>query len=466
VINGTQSGIENRKGERMENYKEKIMLVEKQRDLVFSAEAYLWKHPETGYREKKTGDYMAEQFKALGYELTMAENVPGFYTDIDTGNEGPKVMVMCELDALACPNHPDADPQTGAAHACGHHAQCAAMLGLAAALKEPGALDGLSGSIRLMAVPSEEDLAPGVLERMKAEGRANYASGKVEFLSRGMMDDVDMTFLVHGLIEKPGRFLIRAGSNGCISKHITFHGKAAHAGSVPHLGLNALYAANTAITAMNALRETFQEKDQVRLHFIISNGGSAANIVPDQVEISGMVRAASVEAITEVNRRVNRAVCGAAASMGVTVTIEDNSMTMPLTNDRNLMNIAHKAAAQVVAEEELILNFDHRTSSCTDMGDMCSVMPAIQLYCSGAAGTSHGSDWRVLDRESLCMNSAKCQMTMLQMLLENNAEEARKVVREKRVPFAEKKDLLDVYDRTLKQFEGVRYHETGAELCY
>ena len=82
----------------------------------------------------------------------MAEDITGFYTVIDTGKPEPEVLVLGELDSLICANHPDADPETGAVHCCGHSAQCAALLGLAAALKEPGILDGLSGRIRLCAV--------------------------------------------------------------------------------------------------------------------------------------------------------------------------------------------------------------------------------------------------------------------------------------------------------------------------
>ena len=130
--------------------------VEKHRALILDAERYIWAHPETGYREKMTSAYLEEKFSALGYTLTRAEDIPGFYTVIDTGREGPEVMILGEMDSLICPTHKEADKATGFVHACGHHAQCAALLGIAAALKEEGALDGLSGKIRLCAVPAEE----------------------------------------------------------------------------------------------------------------------------------------------------------------------------------------------------------------------------------------------------------------------------------------------------------------------
>ena len=114
-----------------------LRFVDKYQDMILEAERYIWQHPETGYREVNTSKYMEDKFEALGYELVRAGNIPGFYTVLDTGRPGPEILIMGELDSLICPNHPESDPKTGYVHACGHHAQCAALLGIAAALKEP-----------------------------------------------------------------------------------------------------------------------------------------------------------------------------------------------------------------------------------------------------------------------------------------------------------------------------------------
>ena len=89
------------------------LAVEKHRDLILSAERYIWNHPETGYREVKTSKYMEDAFEALGYTLVRAEGITGFYTVLDTGREGPEVLILGELDAVICPSHKDADPVTG-----------------------------------------------------------------------------------------------------------------------------------------------------------------------------------------------------------------------------------------------------------------------------------------------------------------------------------------------------------------
>lgn len=140
----------------MERSKQLMEMTAKHEALINETADYIWKHPETGYREWNTSAYMEKQFEQLGYTLVRAGNIPGFYADLDTGRPGPRVAVLGELDSLIVGTHPDAVPETCAVHACGHNAQCATLIGIAAALKEPGALDGMCGSIRFMAVPAEE----------------------------------------------------------------------------------------------------------------------------------------------------------------------------------------------------------------------------------------------------------------------------------------------------------------------
>ena len=169
-------------------------LVEKHRDTILATEQFVWKHPETGFKEWETQKYMSKIFEDAGYELTYAGNIPGFYTDIDTGRPGPKILIMGEMDALGAPNHFDCT--NGNAHACGHNAQCAALVGAALALKEPGALDGLCGSIRLMAVPAEELIEIEYRESLRKQGIIRYFGGKVEFLYRGYMDGCDIAYMI------------------------------------------------------------------------------------------------------------------------------------------------------------------------------------------------------------------------------------------------------------------------------
>ena len=177
--------------------------VEKHHELILNSLDYIWKNPETGYKEWKTHAYMEAAFRKLGYELTLAGNIPGFTAEIDTGKEGPTIAVFGEMDALICGTHPEADAQTGAVHSCGHCAQTAALIGLAAALKEEGALDGLCGKIRLVTVPAEELIEVEYREELRKQGIIKYFGGKPEFMRRGLLDGVDMAFMIHTALRKP-----------------------------------------------------------------------------------------------------------------------------------------------------------------------------------------------------------------------------------------------------------------------
>ena len=108
--------------------------VDKYRAMILEAERWLWAHPQTGYTEWEAHQYLKERFESLGYSLTLAGDIPGFYTDVDTGIPGPKLCIMGELDALDIANHPES--VNGMTHCCGHHGQGAALLGMAAALKD------------------------------------------------------------------------------------------------------------------------------------------------------------------------------------------------------------------------------------------------------------------------------------------------------------------------------------------
>ena len=124
----------------MEKY---LKIMDSCENVVLDGFNYIWSNPETGYREWKTHKYMKDVFQSLGYEITEIGNIPGFYADIDTGKEGPTLAIFAEMDGLIVPTHPESDKETGAVHSCGHCCQSAALLGLAAALTEPGVLDDL-----------------------------------------------------------------------------------------------------------------------------------------------------------------------------------------------------------------------------------------------------------------------------------------------------------------------------------
>ncbi len=434
-------------------------IVASQREVMLSAADYIWKHPETGYREWKTHAYLAEEFKKLGYELVEAGNIPGFYTDIDTGKPGPKLLIMGELDSLIVSTHPDCDPETGYVHACGHHCQVSALLGIAAALKQPGAMDNMSGSIRLMAVPAEELIEIGFREELRKQGVIKYFGGKVEFMHRGYRDGCDIALLVHTGVGDHPSIALTPGNNGCVTKNINFIGVSAHAGGAPHLGVNALYAASQAMNAANALRETFQEKDTIRFHPIITKGGGAVNAIPNDVRMESYVRGASLEAIKEANTKINRALAASAAAMGANVVLKDRPGYTPLENEEQLYDLTCEIVKQCFGEDALVKR--GRSTGCTDVGDVSAVMPTVQPYASGACGVAHGSDYRIADPESALVMSAQYQVLMAEALLSNNAELGKKIIQNAKLRFSSMEEFFHAIDGLFLDKEAVKQNEDG-----
>lgn len=428
----------------------------KHRALILEAERHIWHTPETGFREVKTSAYMAEQFERLGYKLTFAEGITGFVTDLDTGREGPTVLVLGELDCVICPTHPEAEPQTGRVHACGHNAQCAALLGIAAALKEPGVTDGLCGRIRLCAVPAEELLEIEYRKTLKEQGIIKYFGGKSEFLHRGLFDGVDLAFMVHS----SGKPHINANWVGCLAKNVIFKGKSAHAGGSPWNGQNALYAATTAISAVNSIRETFKEADCIRVHPIITKGGDMVNAIPAEVRMESYVRGSSFKGIVEANKRVNRALVGGAVSLGCNVEIIDIPGYAPHVSAPGMVELALEAGAKAMPDVALSASTTFATGS-SDMGDLSCIMPIVQPHSGGITGTGHGADYCVADPDMACVKSAEWQLTMLRMLLEKDAARAKAILADFTPPFASKEEFLAYCDSLNDAGDRITVQEDG-----
>ncbi len=435
-----------------------VEAVEKNRDLIIDAQNYIWANPETGYREIKTTKYMKEAFEKLGYDLVVPGDITGFYTVLDTGRPGPEILVLGELDSLICAEHPDADSVTGAVHCCGHSAQCAALLGIAAALKEPGVLDEMCGKIRLCAVPAEELIEIEYRTGLKNEGKIHYFGGKSEFLYRGYFDGVDIAFMVH--TSQGDKFSADNGSVGCIAKQIIYKGVSSHAGGNPWDGCNALYAATQGLSAINAIRETFHDSDTIRVHPIITHGGKAVNAIPDDVEIESYVRGKNFDAIKDANNRVNRALCGAALSLGANIEICDTPGYAPHVNSNDMIQLAKEAAELAMPEVDFVYHDNYSTGS-TDMGDLSVVMPIVHPYAPGAVGTSHGKDYYIENPELACVGSAKWQLVMLELLLKDGAKRAKTVIENFKPTFASKEEYFNYINDFVCTGNRIEYNDDG-----
>ncbi len=443
----------------MDKTNQLFLFVEKHRDLILEVERYIWNNPETGYKEVKTSKYLADIFVKLGYDIVCANGITGFYTVLDTGKVGPEILVLAELDSVICPTHKEADPTTGAVHSCGHNAQCAALIGIAAALKEKGATDDWSGRIRFCAVPAEELLEIEYRAELKKQGKIKYFGGKTEFLSRGYFDGVDIAFMVHTSVMS----CVKKGSLGCVTKQITYKGVASHAGGSPWNGKNALYAANCGLNAINAIRETFREEDIIRVHPIITAGGEMVNAIPDTVRLESYVRGKTFDAIFDANKKVNRAICGAALSLGLNVDICDFPGYTPMLNDKSMIALAKQAADKIIPDGGFEVLEEYNSGS-SDMGDLSALMPIVHPYIGGAVGNAHGSNYYIENPEIACIGSTKMQLAMLNELLKDDAECAKKIISEFTPMFKTKEEFLDYIDKINSRGDRIAYTENEATV--
>src|SRR5205823_9997889 len=266
--------------------------IDRHADTIIDLGETILRNPETGFNEVKTAAVVAQRMSALGLEPRTGLALTGVKGRLTGSVPGPRLAFIGELDSLRTSEHPLADPLTGAAHSCGHNAQIAGMLGAAVGLSEAKIAEHLAGEIIFFAVPAEEFI--DVEERMArvARGEIEFMLGKPELVAKGHFDDVDMAMMIHtgSRDGQKTRSLLVDSSNGALVKQIRFLGRAAHAGSLPQLGVNALNAAMIAMNAIAAHRETFWEKDTIRIHPIITKGGDAVSVVPAEVTMETFVR--------------------------------------------------------------------------------------------------------------------------------------------------------------------------------
>jgi len=348
--------------------------------------------------------------------------------------------MLGELDALVVAGHPEADPTTGAAHACGHNAQLAGLLGAAMGLVDTKAAQHLAGRLVFFAVPAEEY---GDVEWRVSQARAGkleFLGGKPELLRLGHFDDVDLSMMIHGTSRpEDGKAGVPVSNNGCIVKTVRYIGKAAHAGGAPHMGVNALYAAQIALMGINAIRETFRDEDTIRVHPIITHGGSQVNVIPGDVRMETYVRGRTVEAIMAANTRVDRALRAGALALGAKVEIETLPGYMPMTCDETMAGYFKETAATLVGEEHY-RQIGHKTGS-TDMGDLSQVMPILHPYIGGARGTGHGADYEIVDKPLMYVAPAKALASMAIDLLYDGAAGAKHVLKTAKPPMTREQYL-------------------------
>lgn len=422
--------------------------IDEKREEIIGIGEQIFKNPELGFKENKTSALVKEVFKSLNlpYEENLA--ITGVKACAEGRSHDMKVAIMGELDAVVSPMHPCADPNTGAAHACGHNAQVAAMLGAAMGLKVSGALSELDGDVVFMAVPAEEFVELEYRERLRDDGEITFFGGKQEFIRIGAFDDIDMAMMVHSHAAEGGRkAFIAPASTGFIGKTVRYKGKEAHAGAVPHEGINALNAAMLGLMAIHVQRETFRDEDKIKVHPIITKGGDLVNIVPADVRMETYVRGKTIDAVVNANDKVNRALKAGAYAVGAEVEINEIPGYMPMEQNLEMNRLFAENIQKFIGKENVIEGVD--LTGSTDAGDVSLIMPMLHPTIGGFLGNAHSKDFRISDPEMVYIIPAKAMAFTVVDLLFDNAKEAKQIKSNFKPAFT-KDSYLEFWNKLLK----------------
>jgi amidohydrolase len=395
--------------------------IDAHRDEIYALGEDIRLHPELGFKEFRTAAIVADHFGRLGLDPQTGIAITGVKSVLAGAGSGPTVAYLGELDSVLVRDHPDADPETGAAHACGHNAQVASLIALAYGLVESGVMAHLGGNVALMAVPAEEYVEVAYRSELRRQGTLEFLGGKPEMIRLGAFDDVDMAMMTHQASrEERGKLSVGGPTNGCVVKQVRYEGRAAHAGGAPHAGVNALKAAMIGLQAIDANRETFKDADHIRVHPIITKGGDLVNVVPADVRLETYVRGASVDAILAAAKKVDRSLRAGAMAVGA------RPGYLPRILPDALLQVYRANAEALVGEDEW---WDSGFGAgSTDMGDVSHIMPAIEAQARGVKGTGHGADYYISDPDVAYIAPAKAAAMTIIDLLAGDAGKAREIL--------------------------------------
>ena len=435
-------------------------IIEERKSEIIGLAKDILDHPEAGFTETRTARLVAQKFGELGLQHREGLALTGVKARIQGGaGPGPRVALLGELDSLLVSEHPHADSETGAAHACGHHCQIGMMLGATMGLLTPQVREQLNGEVVPFAVPAEEFIEVERRLQMRTEGKLEFLGGKQELIRLGEFDDVDMAVMCHTASDMGERkFAMGGTSNGHVVKYVQFLGRGAHAGSAPHRGINALNAATFALQAINANRELYQEEDTVRIHGIMTKGGEAVSAVPAEVKLEWRVRSGTPDAVVRNSAIVDRCFKAGAMAVGASVKITNIPGYLPMRHDNTLQELFRKNATALLGESSILVMSPRRNrGGSTDMGDLSHIIPACHPYTSGAVGAGHSKDYVITDYQNAVVNPAKIMaMTVIDLLADGGA--AGKEVLARHRP-AMKKDAYVKFQR--EQAEIVEFSGAG-----
>lgn len=403
--------------------------IDRQAERIAAVSDDIMRHPESGFREHATARRVAEQLREMGVPFREGLAGTGVKGRLRGRSSAHTVAVVGELDSLLISDHPYADPATGAAHACGHNAMVASMIGAGLGLQ--AVMHELDGDVVLFAVPAEECIEVDWRLARREAGDLEFVLGKAELIRLGEFDDVDLAVLTHTAGAADGPLATaRVTMNGSLIKRVRYQGRAAHVGASPWDGINALKALNIALHAIDAQRETFRDDDIVRVSLVVTKGGEAVSAIPADVQMEMMIRARTVPAMVGASTKVDRALRAGALAVGADVDILTVTAYLPLNPDQPFVDLVDRNCRALLGDDQVLTDGGHMGSS-TDVGDLGHVLPvAHPLAASGNGAPFHSSGYYVSDQLLGAVNPAKFMAMTVVDLLADGAAGAQRVITE------------------------------------
>ncbi len=362
-------------------------MVDKRAPLGIELADEIWRLAELGYQEHKSSTALQTVLAEADFDLEVGvADIPTAFV-ASYGRSGPTIGILAEFDALPGLSQAASSDRSpvvvgGAGHACGHHLFGAASVTAALALSDWLKATGTQAQIKVFGTPAEEG-----------------GSGKVYMARAGLFEDVDVVLHWH-----PASANTASPSSTTSNKsgRFTFSGKAAHAASAPHRGRSALDGVEAMNFMVNLMREHVPQTS--RIHYVITDGGDAPNIVPEEAQVYYYVRHPEAQMVVKLFERVVNAAKAAAHGTETEVDIEvmhGNYPVMPnhglakLVDEkmRALGGISYTAAENRFAKEiretlispnlqlgseETIQPFQFRQSmGSTDVGDVSWLVPTV-----------------------------------------------------------------------------------------
>lgn len=362
----------------------------------------LWEWAEVGYQEEKSAGLLMDTLAAHDFEITKGvADIPTAFT-AEYGEGGPIIAILAEYDALPGINQDAAPTRSpiagkGAAHACGHNLFGAGSVQAALSIAEWLENTGTPGRIRLYGTPAEEG-----------------GSGKVYMVRAGLFDDVDIALHWHADDENSAAARTTLANR---SAKFRFTGVSAHAAGAPDKARSALDGVEAFNMMVNMMREHVPQES--RIHYVITSGGNAPNVVPDFAEVFYYARHPSPDGVDAIWTRMEDAARGAALGTGTSVEWEVIHGNNPLLVNETLAKMMdaklrivggvqytdeeRKFAKEIrksftnprfeLGDEEKIQPYERSLGfGSTDVGDVSYATPTVGLRtATWAPGTSSHS---------------------------------------------------------------------------